>query len=60
VIGRLDRRGERRNPNLVRVIETIGAWSFGLGFIWLEYALWTGADVSDNEQFPVIHGSELR
>jgi hypothetical protein len=56
----MDRRGERRNPHLVRVIETIGAWPFGLGFIWLEYALWTGADVSDNEQFPVIHGSELR
>jgi hypothetical protein len=37
---------------LVAVIETSGALPFGLGFIWLRYALWTGADVSDNEQIP--------
>jgi hypothetical protein len=36
----------------VAVIETSGALPFGLGFIWLGYTLWTGADVSDNEQIP--------
>ncbi|HEX9369417.1 MAG TPA: hypothetical protein VF897_00350 [Roseiflexaceae bacterium] len=28
----------------VTIIETSGAVPFGLGFIWLGYALWTGAD----------------
>jgi len=34
---------------MVTIIETMGALPFGLGFVWLGYALWTGGDVSDNE-----------
>jgi hypothetical protein len=29
---------------LVTIIETSGAVLFGLGFIWLGYAVWTGGD----------------
>ncbi len=38
---------------MVTIIETAGALPFSLGFIWLGYALWTGADLSDNEQVTV-------
>ncbi len=38
---------------MVTIIETIGALPFGLGFIWLGHALWTGGDLSNKEQTTV-------
>jgi hypothetical protein len=35
---------------MVTIIETSGALPFGLGFVWLGYALWTASDMPDNEQ----------
>lgn len=38
---------------MVTLIETMGALPFGLGFVWLGYALWTASDMPDNEQVTV-------
>ncbi|MDP8974715.1 MAG: hypothetical protein M3N45_16485, partial [Actinomycetota bacterium] len=38
---------------MVTIIETMGALPFGLGFVWLGYALRKGGDLSNNEQITV-------